>query len=59
MSTSQSRPQQTRKQRPPKSLLDYPMQLAFDRIEFYLRVLDAHYEQLGTARKAKEEDARG
>jgi hypothetical protein len=59
MSTSQSYRPQTRKPRPKKVFTDYPMPLAFERIEFYLRVLEAHFERLGTPRRTKEEEARG
>lgn len=56
MTTSQSRPARSRK---PKALTDYPMPLAFERIEFYLRVLEAHFERLGVQRRKYEEETRG
>ena len=37
--------------RKPKVFTDYPMPLAFERIEFYLRVLEAHFERLGKPRR--------
>ena len=49
---SQSQQKPARKSRP-KVFLDYPMQLAFERIEFYLRVLEAHFEKLGAPRVTK------
>ena len=49
---SQSQQKAARKSRP-KVFLDYPMQIAFERIEFYLRVLEAHFEKLGAPRVTK------
>ena len=49
---SQSQQQPARKTRP-KVFTDYPMPLAFERIEFYLRVLEAHFERLGAPRITK------
>ena len=48
MSSSKSKMTPARK---PKTFTDYPMPLAFERIEFYLRVLEAHFERLGTPRR--------
>ena len=56
MSTSQSRRPAARKARKPKAFTDYPMPLAFERIEFYLRVLEAHFEKLGAPRRKPEEE---
>ncbi len=56
MNTSQSQRPRLRKSKP---LSAYPMPLAFERIEFYLRVLEAHFDRLGVQRRDKEEDARG
>ena len=49
---SQSQEKPARKSRP-KVFTDYPMPLAFERIEFYLRVLEAHFEKLGAPRITK------
>ena len=49
---SQSQQKAARKARP-IVFLDYPMQIAFERIEFYLRVLEAHFEKLGAPRITK------
>ena len=57
MSTSQSRRPAARKARKPKVFTDYPMPLAFERIEFYLRVLEAHFEKLGAPRRQREEES--
>ena len=46
---SQSQQKAARKARP-KVFTDYPIPLAFERIEFYLRVLEAHFEKLGAPR---------
>ena len=54
MSFNKSRPEKTRKA---KVFTDYPMPLAFERIEFYLRVLEAHFARLGAQRRGEEEDA--
>ena len=43
--------------RKPKVYTDYPMPLAFERIEFYLRVLEAHFEKLGAPRRQSEEES--
>jgi hypothetical protein len=65
MSYSQSQPARSRKPayrsgaRRPKVFTDYPMPLAFERIEFYLRVLEAHFERLGARRRQDEEESRG
>lgn len=48
MTNNQARAPKTRK---PKTFIDYPMPLAFERIEFYLRVLEAHFERLGVSRR--------
>ena len=45
--------------RKPKVFTDYPMPLAFERIEFYLRVLEAHFERLGERRREEEEPREG
>ena len=45
--------------RKPKVFTDYPMPLAFERIEFYLRVLEAHFERLWHHRREYEEETRG
>ena len=42
--------------RKPKVFTDYPMPLAFERIEFYLRVLEAHFEKLGAPRRKREDE---
>jgi hypothetical protein len=42
--------------RKPKGFTDYPMPLAFERIEFYLRVLEAHFEKLGAYRRTPEQE---
>ena len=51
MHTSKSNRARRRK---PKTFTDYPMPLAFERIEFYLRVLEAHFERLGTPRRTDD-----
>ena len=54
-SSKSSRPRE-RKPRALKTFTDYPMPLAFERIEFYLRVLEAHFEKLGAPRRKPEEE---
>ena len=54
MQTSKSNRTRERK---PKVFTDYPMPLAFERIEFYLRVLEAHFEKGGTPRRQREEES--
>ena len=54
MQESKSRPPRGRK---PKAFTDYPMPLAFERIEFYLRVLEAHFEKLGEPRRKREDES--
>ena len=56
MSTSQPRRPSPRKRRP-KVFTDYPVTLAFERIEFYLRVLEAHFEKLGAPRWRKDAES--
>ena len=51
MQNSKSNRTRERKPQAPKTFTDYPMPLAFERIEFYLRVLEAHFERLGTPRR--------
>jgi len=51
MSFSQSRRPKPRKPWPAKPFTDYPIALAFERIEFYQRVLEAHFERLGAPRR--------
>ena len=56
MRTSQSRRPSPRKGRP-KVFTDYPVPLAFERIEFYLRVLEAHFEKLGAPRRREDAES--
>ena len=53
MSNSYSRRPAPRKRRP-KVFTDYPIALAFERIEFYQRVLEAHFERLGASRRESD-----
>ena len=55
-SSKSSRPRE-RKPRALKTFTDYPMPLAFERIEFYLRVLEAHFEKLGAPRRQREDES--
>lgn len=54
MYSSQSRRPAPRKGRPNKVFTDYPIALAFERIEFYQRVLEAHFERLGAPRRESD-----
>lgn len=54
MHINQSRRPSQRKGRP-KVFTDYPIALAFERIEFYQRVLEAHFERLGAPRRESDD----
>ena len=54
MHNSQSRRAHPRTLWPAKPFTDYPIAVAFERIEFYQRVLEAHFERLGAPRREQE-----
>lgn len=55
MSTNQSRRPRPRKPWTAKPFTEYPIALAFERIEFYQRVLEAHFERLGAPRRESDD----